>query len=200
MNLKRGAFIGKVNSLLQEFYYAAPCVLVKLVSSYCCNIYGSNVWDLFSEDSQRLYKSYNVALRTIFNLPRKTHKYLLESLTDVPHLHVQLLSRYVTFAQSLLKNNSFEVRFLSRICFNDMRTILGRSMRKIAALCNQPNSLEQLNANMVKKKIKYAEISPTEEWRIGVMDNMRMMINGEISNCGLNTEEIAEILEFACTS
>ena len=73
-------------------------------------------------------------------------------------------------------------------------------MRKIAALCNQPNSLEQLNANMVKKKIKYAEISPTEEWRIGVMDNMRMMINGEISNCGLITEEIAEILEFACTS
>ena len=53
---------------------------------------------------------------------------------------------------------------------------------------------------MVKKKIKYAEISPSEEWRIGLMDNMRMMINGEISNCGLNTEEIAEILEFACTS
>ena len=112
-NLKRGAFIGKVNSLLQEFYFAAPSILMKLMTIYCCNIYGSNVWDLFSAESQRLYRSYNVALRTIFNLPRTTHRYLLESLSDTPHLYTQLLSRYVTFSQSLLRNRSMEIRFLS---------------------------------------------------------------------------------------
>ena len=69
INMKRGTFIGKVNSLLQEFHFAAPHILMKFVTVYCSNIYGSNIWDLFSADIQRLYRSYNVALRTIFNIP-----------------------------------------------------------------------------------------------------------------------------------
>ena len=88
MNQKRAIFIGKVNSLMQEFHYAAPHVLLNLVHSYACNLYGANLWDIFSQDCQRICTSYNVAVRNIFNLPRTTHRYLLETLTDMPHLHV----------------------------------------------------------------------------------------------------------------
>ena len=199
MNLKRGAFVGKVNAMLQEFYYAAPCVLLKLVTAYCCNIYGSNIWDLFSADCQRLYKSYNVTLRTIFSLPRTTHKYLLESLTEIPHLFVQLISRYVTFAKSLLKSNSFEVRFLARFCLSDVRTTLGRSMRNIAGLCNVKDVL-LLSAALVKKKVSYAQIDPSDEWRIGIRDEMVQMGNGDSPGCGLTNDEIDEILQYVCTS
>ena len=45
VNLKRGAFIGKVNSLFQEFYFADSSVLMKLMTAYSCNLYGSNTWD-----------------------------------------------------------------------------------------------------------------------------------------------------------
>ena len=93
MNQKRGAFIGKVNSLMQEFHYAAPHVLLNLVHSYAYNLYGSNIWDIFSHGCQKICTSYNVAVRSIYNLPRRTHRYLLEPLTDMPHLYVQLLSR-----------------------------------------------------------------------------------------------------------
>ena len=97
--LKRGAYIGKVNSILQEFYYADSSVLMKLIGSYCCSMYGSNVWDLFSPESQKLYRSYNVTLRTVYGLPRTTHKYLLERISDTPLLFLQLLARYVTFTK-----------------------------------------------------------------------------------------------------
>ena len=143
--------------------YASPDVLMKLVSTYCCNIYGTNVWDIFSADCQRLFKSYNVALRIIFNLPRTSHRYLLKSLTDVPHLYVQTLSRYVTFSTSLLQSDSFEVRFLSQICINDMRTTLGKTMRTIATLCNSNSKDSPVSAAMVKKKVKYEEIQASEE-------------------------------------
>ena len=116
INAKRGAFIGKTNALLQEFYYATPEVLLKLINSYACHIYGSNLWDLFSSDCQKLfnsYNSYNVMLRNVFNLDRTTHRYVLETLTDIPHLYVQLLGRFVTFVKSLLANDAFEVRFLA---------------------------------------------------------------------------------------
>ena len=132
VNLKRGTFIGKVNSLLQEFYFADSKILMKLMMSYCCNIYGSNTWDLFSPECQKLYRSYNVTLRTLNDLPRMTHKYLLESLVEGPHLFVQLLSRYVTFAKALLESYSFPVRFLANICILDMRCVLGRTIAQAA--------------------------------------------------------------------
>ena len=105
INKKRGIFIGKVNSLMQEFHYAAPSVLIKFVHTYACNIYGSNIWDLFSPACSRLFTSYSVVFRHIMKLPRQTHRYLLEPLSMVPHFYVLLLSRYVTFVQSLLNCN-----------------------------------------------------------------------------------------------
>ena len=91
IQLKRGVFIGKVNSLLQEFHYANPSVLLRLIQSYACNVYGSNVWDLFSAECQRLYTSYNVTIRNVLKLAWTTHRYLIGSLTDISHLYVQLL-------------------------------------------------------------------------------------------------------------
>ena len=38
---KRGKYIGKVNSLLQEFHYAEASVLTKLVDIYATSFYGS---------------------------------------------------------------------------------------------------------------------------------------------------------------
>ena len=94
MNLKRGGFISRVNSLIQEFLYALPRVLLQLVQKCACNLYGSNILNLFSPECDRIYKIYNVALRTILKLPRKTHRYLLEPLTSgFPHLYAQLLTR-----------------------------------------------------------------------------------------------------------
>ena len=129
---KRGTFIGKINSLVQEFHFAAPKVLLKLVQTYACNVYDSNVWDLFSSTSERLFTSYNVALRSIMKLPRTTHRYLLEPLSEVPHLYTLLLSRYITFVKSLLSHSSFEVRFLANISIKDMRTVVGSSVATIA--------------------------------------------------------------------
>ena len=44
---KRGAFIGKVNGLLQEFHNVSSGVFMRLMNSYALSIYGSNLWDIF---------------------------------------------------------------------------------------------------------------------------------------------------------
>ena len=48
--VKRGKFIGKVNSLLQELHFADPTVIVKLLKAYCTSFYGSSLWDIYSPD------------------------------------------------------------------------------------------------------------------------------------------------------
>ena len=198
MSIKRGRFIAKVNALLEEFHYAAPDVVMKLLQTYACNIYGSNTWDLFSRECQKVYTNYNVAVRNMLKLPRTTHRYLLEPLTESPHLFTQLVSRYVTFVSSLLCSNAFEVRFLVRLCMNDQRTVLGRTMTRIALLCNARP--DDISSNMVKKSVKYAPIPEAEVWRIGVVQNMCSIRDRTIPDHGLTDTEAAEILDFACTS
>ena len=200
INLERGPFIGKVNSILQEFYFADSKVIMKLMNAYCCNLYGSNTWDLFSPDCQKLYRSYNVTLRTLNDLPRMTHKYLLESLVEGPHLFVQLLSRYITFAKSLLSSNSFPVRFLATMCVSDMRTVLGRTTAQTAWMLGKPNQVELLTAMEVKNRIRYAELPSSEAWRIGLIMEMKNILVHGTTNVGLSYPEVMEIIEFACIS
>ena len=201
ISMKRGSFIGKINSIFQEFHYAAPDVLIKLISPYACNIYGSNLWDLFSPDCQKLFNSYNVMVRNVFKLPRKIHRYryLSETLTDIPHLFVQLLARYVIFVKSMLSNDAFEVRFLANLALNDKTTVVGRSVGRLLELCNH-HVIETLSARLVKENIRYMRIPDTEQWRIGILENMRCVLEGRNSDLNLTMDEAKDILDFVCTT
>ena len=100
--LKRGAFIGKVNSLLQEFHAVSPEVFIKILNVYATSLYGSNTWDILSTDCEKLYNSYNVTIRNALHIDRCTHRYLIQPLSGNPHLKVMLASWYASFFQSLV--------------------------------------------------------------------------------------------------
>ena len=107
-SVKRGKFIGKVNSLYQEFYFSSPEVKLKLVSCYCFAFCGSCLWNLYNRDTDRLYKSYNVA--TYYSLPCTTHRYFIEQLCDVYHPKVLLCSRFIHFYETIVNSKNPAVR------------------------------------------------------------------------------------------
>ena len=47
IDLKRGDFIGRVHSILQEVYFANPLVKMKMMRIYTINFYGSSIWNIF---------------------------------------------------------------------------------------------------------------------------------------------------------
>ena len=55
--LKRGRFIGKINSILQEFHFAHESVLIKLLNIYSTSFYGSQLWDPLSHSCDRIYRT-----------------------------------------------------------------------------------------------------------------------------------------------
>ena len=95
VTLKRGKFIGKVNSLLQEFHFADSEVLLKLINTFTTSFYGSPLWDLYSTNCEKLYKSWNVTMRNVLDIDRRTHRYLLHGLTELLHPKVFLASRFL---------------------------------------------------------------------------------------------------------
>ena len=51
--IKRGRFIGKFNSLLQELHFASEEVLLTLINTHATSFYGSPLWDLYSADCKK---------------------------------------------------------------------------------------------------------------------------------------------------
>ena len=70
MVMKKYAFNNKVYSLLQEFHYATPSVLLKCVNTYFTSFVGSQLWRLSSPQCEGLFNSWNVMVRQIFRVDR----------------------------------------------------------------------------------------------------------------------------------
>ncbi len=62
-----------VNQIQTEFSFAHPQCKCQMLKMYGCSFYGSPLWDLYSTDINCLYTYWNVALRTLCDLPYRTH-------------------------------------------------------------------------------------------------------------------------------
>ena len=193
---KRGKFIGKVNSLLQEFQFVHPQVFVKLLSIYASSFYGSNLWNLYSNDVERIYKSWNVTIRNIFKLPWTTHRYFVEAVSKSPHPKTTLSSRFVKFVSSLTSSTKTSVRYLANVVQQDLRTQVGRTLSKISMECGV--ELAALTPQAVKRCLRYFPVPDHQQWRISLLVELLEARDKNINIENLSTEQIDEIIEEVC--
>ena len=196
--LKRGKFVGKVHSLMQEFHFARKDVLMKLINTYTTSFYGSPLWDPLSTDCDRLYRCWNVTIRNIFSVDRKTHRFLIEPLSESLHPKVMLLSRMVGFYKAQLESPKMSIRFLIKLAESDQRTILGNTLEHIRSKCGlKQNELSRLTPSMVRKQFRYMPIPFSEQWRVPLMQELL-----QARNCmdlpGFTSSEIDDMLTSVC--
>ena len=194
---KRGVFIGQVNSLLQEFHNVPPHVMINLLHIYATAVYGSNVWDIQSPGCEKLYNSYNVAIRNILNIDRTSHRYMIEPLSDKAHLKTLLASRYTTFYRSLVDSKKFPVRYLARISEDDNRTVIGKTLSFLKTTCNV-SDLSLLRPSLVKQYMVYKHVPDCDQWRVYLAKELLEARIGGIP--GFSNDEINDLLNFACRS
>ena len=197
-DIKRGKFIGKVHSLTQELYFASSDVQLKLLNIYCTSFFGSNCWDLFSNNCDRFYKAWNVSCRIIFKVSNLTHRYLIEPLTECLHPKVIMSSRFIKFHDSLLNCNKPLLRILSNLNKSNLKTVYGTNLFKIAKLCNV--KIEELDSNIVKNKMKYFRMPDNEQWRVPLIRDLLSVNSHDFDLPGFDKKEIDDMLLYACTS
>ena len=113
-----------------------PHVKVSLYDKFACTFYGSNLYNLFCHETERIYCSFNVAIRQAFSLPFNTHRYLIDSLLTRPHIKVQLCSRFIKFVSNNDNCSKPVIRLLSSLCKSDNRTVYAKNLFNIANECN----------------------------------------------------------------
>ena len=182
--MKRGDCIGRLHSILQEFHFANPLVKMQLFRIYTTSFYGSSLWDLFSGPCNKLYTSWNIAVRMAFEIPRESHRYFIEELSDCPHPQTMLAQRFQKFHETLGKTKKISVKYLSELSAGNKATVYGKN------LCKS------------KSNLKYAPVPENDEWKVeAVKELLEIRWNvKEIENMPINTQELDDLLTELCTS
>ena len=198
VTVKRGKFIGKINALSQEFFFSSPEVFMRILNIYTVSFYGSGLWDMYSDECDRIFKAWNVAVRSAWKVPYTTHRYLIEGISGCLHPKVLLACRYSTFVSSLLSSSKYPVRVLASLCVKDQRTTVGRTMSKIMRDCKlNMEDVRYLNSNLIKSNMKYYPAPEEEEWRVGCLDEL---LNNQLEIPGFDANELKDIVSFICSS
>ena len=191
---KRGEFIGKLHSLRQEFGNKDPIVFMNLVSIYLSSFYGSNLWDLYGDYVDRLFKTWNVMVRMFFNLPRETHRNLIVPISSTSHLKTKLVKRFIKFYNSIEKCDKPHLKYLLEKQKNDVRSVFGRNVMNI---CSEAGTDRISLVNL--DNIDYVPLPIEEHWRIPLLKDLLEARTGR-TFVDLTRREINSIICLVTTS
>ena len=64
---------------MANFGHLQVSLLNNIFKTFCCNFYGSPIWDFNSLGFRRICTTWNIGVRTVLKLPFKTHSYFFMS-------------------------------------------------------------------------------------------------------------------------
>ena len=186
----------KVHQVQQQFGYYKynPRLVIKLLSIYSTALYGSSLWQLNSEEHLKLNRSWNTAVKIIWD-----HKGYLESLSPVPHLEAVLTGRYIGFIKNLLCSEKPLLRLVFSTCCSDLHSLTGQNLQYLLHKYNKL-TIQALTAD--KNSIKNSRVYPfsTDDiWKIKLMEEICLVRKNHLE-LDYDMKNLDKILEFICTA
>jgi hypothetical protein len=195
--IKRAAYIDKNNDLLQEFHFAHPRTVAEVNMITNSHFYGSVLWNLSSKHVQKLEKTWNVSVRRMFNLPWQTHCYLVEPVSQQPHVRKLMARRFLNFVQSIRRSKKIAIRNLLKSIEFDTRSVTGQNLRNLLLQSNVLD-IQKLKGSDVTSE--YRSISEEDQFRVGFINEIIEVMNNNLEIADFTDDELGELLEFLCVS
>ena len=196
---KRAILFDKVHQIIQQYGYLDPHLVVKLLSIYSTALYGSSLWQLNSDEHLQLNRSWNTAMKIIWDLPHSTHKRLLESLSEVPHLESVLHGRFIGFVDSLSQSKKSPIGLIFKSCIGNMSTQTGQNMRYLMDKYMKETLRDLVEERDSIKKLRVYKIEDEELWKIPILKDMALFKKGLIEIDVFDEQEAEAILGLVCT-
>ena len=73
--IKRASFIDRSTAVREMFDFAEPTQILNAVETYCCDHYGSMLWQLYGEAAGKYYRCWNTCVKLAWNCPHSTVAY-----------------------------------------------------------------------------------------------------------------------------
>ena len=99
----RMEFITSSSDIRDMFGWAHPLQVLQAMKVYCTSFYGCMLYDLYCEESNRIFRSWNTAAKLAWSVPRSTFTFLVEQVLtgDLTSVRADILTRYASFLQCL---------------------------------------------------------------------------------------------------
>ena len=168
---------------------------------YCCDHYGSMLWDLFSESTAKYYRCWNTCVKLAWRCPRNTHTYFVGNMLaqDFSSIKTRILSRYVKFVDSLLNSASPEVVAVANNAVNDEGSTTGANLFNLQQL-TVLNSKEMSPARVMEALKKQDKTMPAaEQWRIPLLEKL-MIARSQKEQTLQETNDINLLINSLCSS
>lgn len=197
---KRAIFIDKSTTIRESFGFANEEQILSAIKVYCCDFYGSMLWNLYSEQTEKYFRCWNTCVKLCWDLPRSTHTYFVDSFLShgLPSIRQQILARYPKFYSSLLTSPSKEVAVMARIVGCNASTTTGSNLLNIfleTRLCPKTKPFQKLCDTLLQPK----DIPPTEEWRIALLEKYLSIRKIQTLSCE-NTSFIDKYIGNLCST
>ena len=201
VKVKRAIFVEESHHLQEEFFRAHPEVQSKLLALYNSSCYGSNIWNLYGPWVKKLYTSWNVSLRYIWDLPHETHRYFYEHLSECRHLKALLIKRFLSFVHSIVEGRHEVCKMLLYTISNNVMSVTGSNLRNIGIEAGERILLRELSGSIgrICEKIQFEKVQESEAWRIPAMKEVALIKSGYKQVQGFSDDEIDQILRVLCT-
>ena len=194
---KRAQYINRANELDQEFYFAHAKTRVMINNIFNTSFYGSQIWDLFDFEAERVEKTWNVSQRIFLKLPRNSHRFFIEPLSGTRHIRFAMLKRFVNFIQMMASSSKRVLRFLLMQVKHDCRSTTGRNLRKIMLLLNKTNK-DTITKDDLNNQV-YVNVPSNDEWKVNIAKEIVDIKNKRLDVDGFSYKELNEMLEIITT-
>ena len=198
---KRARFIDNSTAVREMFKFAKPGQVLHAVQVYCCDMYGSMLWDLFGDQAGQFYRCWNTCVKLCWNVPRSTHTYFIDNLlaTEFRTVRQQVMSRYAGFYQSLLNSPSREVAIVSRMVGRNVSTNTGSNLFNISKEFNM--DIHRTTPFKLKMSIlsSTSQVPSMDQWRLPLLSQYLQIREGLELLCE-DTSYIQELINNLCST
>ena len=198
LKIKRADFISKNNDILQEFGFSHSKTKIMINSIYNSHFSGSSLWDLFSKEAIQLENTWNVSMRLMLDLPRGTHRRMIEPLSRVQHIKFVLVKRFLSFLQQIKNSTKNATKFLLDSILLDANSVTGSNLRNILLMTDKA-SIHHLVPDDVLN-MRYHQIEESEVWKISIIEEIIEIKNSNMQRIDFSSDEMEELLEYLCVS
>ena len=134
----------------------------------------------------------------MLKLPRNSHRYFVEPLSQTPHIMRSLYGRFLKFVGAIAQSRKKVLRNMLKYVKYDCRTTTGGNLRHMMLLAGK-TSVHDLTPDSFKCH-QYIDIPQGEEWRISCAKEMLKIMNGERIVPTFCRDEIEEITHHVVVS
>ena len=159
-------FNSMVNYINFAFKHVQYDVKLKLFSSYCMFLYGSNLWDFTSVKFEYFCTQWRKAIRKILGVPYVMSSNLFHVICDSCPIDSQLILRFLKFMDISINSDNYNTSLCCKLALQGS----GSSVSNNILLVKHKYSIT--DAHDIYKKVKTMIYSGENDWHDYIIGNL----------------------------